>query len=483
VKERRVLNPNIAQQLWPTIVHIKKLKQIPTLEKLQAHMFKKFHITSTDCQQYVDHALADGLLVTTIDHSAKDVTVYAAPLVDPPSDGHDWYCFQCHTPGKVIECQLCWRVYHLDCTNQDHHQPFTCTLCLSLQNHTERMIGSKKLSLNELNQLLSYVYLHLIEKGNDLLKLSTNEEDDYKIQQLIYHKMDLSEMSDKIKKNGYKKLMEFEIDCKNIVHNISVLYGSNSEPKSTLAQQILQDCNHEFNLIRECVDCYRMSNQKEDKFWFCKPCNPPHQLVYAKQKGFPFWPAKVIKIENGIYDVRFFGSFHERSSIEADCVKPISLTLTQLRVFKPSPPLNKALSELKRYQKMLEEPTDNSTLDSSSTPLKSISKRPRRRADGSRPRKKLAKIKEDQVDANLELSLDSTPTRMVHNSDQRTSTPRGYVKSPMRTRNKGVRIPCKSIRTRLKSNTPKTTKTNKPSSSPRITSSTQTHQEVSLHLN
>ena len=41
--------------------------------------------------------------------------------------------------------------------------------------------------------------------------------------------------------------------------------------------------------------------------------DPPHELVYAKQKGFTFWPAKVIKITQEGYDVRFFGGWHQRS--------------------------------------------------------------------------------------------------------------------------------------------------------------------------
>lgn len=39
---------------------------------------------------------------------------------------------------------------------------------------------------------------------------------------------------------------------------------------------------------------------------------PPHELVYAKQKGFSYWPAKVIKVTPEGYDVRFFGGLHQR---------------------------------------------------------------------------------------------------------------------------------------------------------------------------
>jgi hypothetical protein len=40
--------------------------------------------------------------------------------------------------------------------------------------------------------------------------------------------------------------------------------------------------------------------------------DPPHELVYAKLKGYSYWPAKVIREMGDKYDVRFFGGFHQR---------------------------------------------------------------------------------------------------------------------------------------------------------------------------
>ena len=37
----------------------------------------------------------------------------------------------------------------------------------------------------------------------------------------------------------------------------------------------------------------------------------PHLLVWAKLKGFPYWPAKVIRSNADSIDVRFFGA-HDR---------------------------------------------------------------------------------------------------------------------------------------------------------------------------
>ena len=34
--------------------------------------------------------------------------------------------------------------------------------------------------------------------------------------------------------------------------------------------------------------------------------------MWAKQKGFDFWPAKVIQVKDDSIDVRFFGKHHPR---------------------------------------------------------------------------------------------------------------------------------------------------------------------------
>lgn len=56
---------------------------------------------------------------------------------------------------------------------------------------------------------------------------------------------------------------------------------------------MLTDCLYDISEIQNCVDCYKYSNNKQNKNWFCLPCRKPHKLVWAKQKGFQFWPAKV----------------------------------------------------------------------------------------------------------------------------------------------------------------------------------------------
>lgn len=73
---------------------------------------------------------------------------------------------------------------------------------------------------------------------------------------------------------------------------------------------MLRDCNKDLEEIMRCRYCYKYSIQKNSKFWFCKPCKPPHELVYAKQEDFPYWPAKVIN-----YLIMVFYSIHFKTVI------------------------------------------------------------------------------------------------------------------------------------------------------------------------
>ena len=66
--------------------------------------------------------------------------------------------------------------------------------------------------------------------------------------------------------------------------------------------------------IENCPDCYMNAHTKKDT-WFVAACRIPHLLVWAKLKGFPFWPGKAMRINSDEnVDVRFFGA-HDRAWI------------------------------------------------------------------------------------------------------------------------------------------------------------------------
>ena len=118
----------------------------------------------------------------------------------------------------------------------------------------------------------------------------------------------------------------------------------------------------------------RYANTRGDKHWFAKPCRPFHEIVYAKQKGFPYWPAKVVnnkensdgqvrfassisKLRTSLteyvcqVEVRFFGGYHRKALVERHHIKPISTNVHSLQIKRTSE-WNKASEELKRYQEL-----------------------------------------------------------------------------------------------------------------------------------
>ena len=110
---------------------------------------------------------------------------------------------------------------------------------------------------------------------------------------------------------------------------------------------------HNLLEITECIDCYRHSNMCDEPDWFTKPCSKRHELVFAKAKGYCFWPAKVLNIVGNQYEVRFFGHTHDRAFIDATQIRPIDTEPKLLR-FKKTQALNKAFKELEAYKNQLQ---------------------------------------------------------------------------------------------------------------------------------
>lgn len=89
--------------------------------------------------------------------------------------------------------------------------------------------------------------------------------------------------------------------------------------KVTRAAKALQKVSkQEVGDIETCAECYLNANTMTDN-WFTEVCAKPHLILWAKLKGFPYWPAKAMSINSTLVDVRFFGE-HDRANIPSkDC--------------------------------------------------------------------------------------------------------------------------------------------------------------------
>ncbi|XP_068218714.1 zinc finger MYND domain-containing protein 11 isoform X2 [Palaemon carinicauda] len=388
---RRISDPLRCQHLWDAITTIRNHKQLPSFDRIRRYMSRMHNMESDEVEKHLEECASDNLIAVTRKVGQKGSKVgieqegFRLPTPPDEPDRHDWYCFECHKGGEVVCCSKCYRVYHENCINVEDHpydnEAFVCGICK--KRLYQRSIKSR-ISRDDLNMLLAFTVGRLRERlpvnimervipapsqkpgvflsdraaatshqslirSDQLSRVSASEP--WRAQLLLHHQMDLNTMGQKTADCRYKSIYDFEIDALTIVHNVVIYQGVHSTV-ADMARQMLRDCQYDLLELEQCKDCYRMSNEKSDKYWFCKPCRPPHKLVYAKQKGFPYWPAKVIREENDLFDVRFFGSQHQRAVIEKSHVRPISVNIHTLQVKRTSA-WNKACEELKKHQELL----------------------------------------------------------------------------------------------------------------------------------
>ncbi|KAK2581608.1 hypothetical protein KPH14_002114 [Odynerus spinipes] len=299
-------------------------------------------------QDELNKAVEDGLvLLKKVPTKAGiEQESYRLPVDPIENSDHDWYCYKCQKAGLVECCEQCHRVYHPSCHVPTNTKSQICDFC-------EKINSDMYVDKADLNHILSFTCGHLKAKlppeitnrtivfNNDPVITPqsgfsgptwvSEGEDAWRPSILIKKHMDLAIMDSKTNKNEYNNLMEFQADAHNILHNILLYHGAHSII-GEMGNKMYQDCCYDLQEIRRCADCYRISNEKSEKLWFCIPCNPPHQLVYAKQKGYPYWPAKVMQINGNVYDVRFFGGHHMRANIEKVFIRPINVSLQSLQV-------------------------------------------------------------------------------------------------------------------------------------------------------
>lgn len=158
----------------------------------------------------------------------------------------------------------------------------------------------------------------------------------------------------KLGNQDYNVFEEFLRDILDIGHNLGLVFGRHSA-EFEATNYLFADAQFEIGEIKTCRDCYRHSNEKFDTLWFTVPCaTRTHELVYAKSPGFPYWPAKVVKInEDEKYDVRFFGGEHLRAIVAKGNIEPIHKSIKVLNKRNTSDALQKAMTELKKHQERM----------------------------------------------------------------------------------------------------------------------------------
>ncbi|KAM6981595.1 MYND-type zinc finger-containing chromatin reader ZMYND8-like isoform 7-T10 [Tautogolabrus adspersus] len=263
---------------------------------------------------------------------------------------NDFYCWLCHREGQVLCCELCPRVYHAKCLKLPAEpegdwfcpecEKITVAECIETQSKAMTM-----LTIDQLSYLLKFALQKIKQPGTEPFQKPVSLEQHPDYAEYIFHPMDLSTLEKNIKKKMYGCTEAFLADMKWILHNC-IIYNGGNHKLTTTAKVIVKICEHEMNEIEVCPECYLSSCQKRDN-WFCEPCSQPHPLVWAKLKGFPFWPAKALREKDGQVDARFFGQ-HDRAWVPINNCYLMSKEIP-FSVKKTKSIFNSAMQEMEVY--------------------------------------------------------------------------------------------------------------------------------------
>ncbi|KAM4688506.1 zinc finger MYND domain-containing protein 11 isoform 7-T7 [Discoglossus pictus] len=379
--KRRQADTKVIQYLWTAIEVIRNQKQIANIDRITKYMTRVHGMHPKEITRQLSLAVKDGLIVETLTVGCKGSKAgieqegYWLPgdEIDWEAETHDWYCFECHLPGEVIICDQCFRVYHPKCVPdefrlRDSSNHWQCPVCKESSDQAEsESMKKKNTNKQEMGKYLRFIVSRMKERvgltsstnmippvSSQAIELNKKGKDSKHpmYRRLVHTAIDVTTINEKVTEGKYKSYDEFKADAQLLLHNTIIFYGDDSE-QTDVAKVLYKDTCHELDELQLCKNCFYLSNARPDN-WFCYPCIPNHELVWAKMKGFGFWPAKVMQKEDNQVDVRFFGHHHQRAWIPAENIQEITVNVHQLHV-KRSMGWKKACDELDLHQRFLRE--------------------------------------------------------------------------------------------------------------------------------
>lgn len=285
----------------------------------------------------------------------------------------DIYCWLCHREDPTLGCATCPRAYHHHClrrpTVSHPESEWVCMECVNIIKAENQETRSKALKLLKLDKLCKLL-LFAVERmryisGAEVFEGPVDTDQFPTYLEHIINPMHLSLLEKNIKKKMYGSTEAFVADASWIVHNC-IIFNSFNSKLTSVSKNILRVCKQEMAEIENCPDCYNYA-YTSDENWFIQVCQKPHVLVWAKLKGFPYWPAKAMRHQSDTIDVRFFGA-HDRAWVPSrDCYlyshenpnpnapNKIPPTQPQPRKRNPRNNLDTCIEEVEAHIKLLKE--------------------------------------------------------------------------------------------------------------------------------
>ncbi|KAM5235644.1 zinc finger MYND domain-containing protein 11 isoform 8-T8 [Ctenodactylus gundi] len=379
--KRRQADTKAIQHLWAAIEIIRNQKQIANIDRITKYMSRVHGMHPKETTRQLSLAVKDGLIVETLTVGCK------GSKAGIEQEGY-WL------PGDEIS------------------------------------VKKKNTSKQEMGTYLRFIVSRMKERAIDLNKKGKDSKHPM-YRRLVHSAVDVPTIQEKVNEGKYRSYEEFKADAQLLLHNTVIFYGDSEQ--ADIARMLYKDTCHELDELQLCKNCFYLSNARPDN-WFCYPCIPNHELVWAKMKGFGFWPAKVMQKEDNQVDVRFFGHHHQRAWIPSENIQDITVNIHRLHV-KRSMGWKKACDELELHQRFLregrfwksknedrgEEEAESSISSTSNEQLK-VTQEPRakkgRRNQSVEPKKEEPEPETEAVSSSQEIPTMPQPIEKVSVSTQ-----------------------------------------------------------------
>ncbi|GIY83063.1 zinc finger MYND domain-containing protein 11 [Caerostris extrusa] len=276
------------------------------------------------------------------DHSADTITYESE---------RDQYCWLCHEKvNKIaVECGMCCRVYHNKCLVKSSHSFSELNICCECRpGSIDGTELSPYFTLDKLNRMLEVLTIRVFRNKWEKHKAFFSwplklPDENIKLVRIIDCQILLNVLNNE---TFYLSTTKFYSDIKFIHHNTAIVYGEQAKA----AIQLKKEFKKELKDLEACPECYfqlycRKKGALENPF--LRLCYPPHDIIWAELEGYPYWPAKSLKVINGIAHVRFFGK-HDCSVIPIKKCYMISMNHPEIRSLDLS--IQNSENELSGYE-------------------------------------------------------------------------------------------------------------------------------------
>ncbi|XP_031636683.1 protein kinase C-binding protein 1-like [Contarinia nasturtii] len=113
----------------------------------------------------------------------------------------------------------------------------------------------------------------------------------------------------------YANADEFLADIDELVKSFNTIWSHQRDIKCAITQ-LSELCHRDVKSIRTCSECFTNWAADPDDY-FTKVCSKPHLLVYAKFGDYPYWPSKLMTINDRTANVVFFGD-HTQADVPVE---------------------------------------------------------------------------------------------------------------------------------------------------------------------